>query len=290
MQPNSLFLKQYKSFWSQVKLISMSLGYSKGEDIKTYSIEQIIQCLSEHSLSTEHLQDSSGKTTSEGELLLQYFVYRAKALKEIAQPNLMNRDEARKEFEKLFQNNPKVKLPLNKQKGDKRHHAYLTGMVNMLTENSLGHIDFEADPRKQIVVTQNKQPLRTLTRRVDGAFPSTTNPIALWEIKEYYGTKTFGSRVADGIYETMLDGYELEELRVSHNIDIKHYLIVDDYFTWWDCGKSYLCRMVDMLHEGFLDEVIFGREILKRWPEIVREWPNETTTSTVIGREHLLQS
>ena len=36
---------------------------------------------------------------------------------------------------------------------------------------------------------------------------------ARWEIKEYYGTTTLGSRVADGVYETMLDGLELRELQ-----------------------------------------------------------------------------
>jgi hypothetical protein len=39
--------------------------------------------------------------------------------------------------------------------------------------------------------------------------PGTVNPIAIWEIKEYYYTTTFGSRVADGVYETLLDGMEL---------------------------------------------------------------------------------
>ena len=48
-------------------------------------------------------------------------------------------------------------------------------------------------------------PLRTLARRVDGAFPSAVNPVAVWEIKEDYHTTTFGSRVADGVYETQID-------------------------------------------------------------------------------------
>jgi hypothetical protein len=96
--------------------------------------------------------------------------------------------------------------------------------------------------------------------------------MAVWEVKEYYGTTTFGSRVADGVYETMLDGYELAELRDKENVHIRHYLIVDDRYTWWDCGKSYLCRIVDALHVGLLDEVIIGREVLDRWPAIVRAW------------------
>jgi len=202
----------------------------------------------------------------------------------------MNRQQAKKEFDKLFNSlKPKVYIPFNKQKGEKKHIAYLTGMVNILTENVLGAIPFDSNPRELVVVTSNEKPLRTLSRWVDGTYPSTTNPMALWEIKEYYGTTTFGSRVADGVYETMLDGYEIEELRTSENIDIKHYLIVDDYFTWWNKGKSYLCRLVDMLHEGFLDEVLIGREVLTRWPEIVKSWPKPSTMSTVGGRERLLQ-
>ena len=98
------------------------------------------------------------------------------------------------------------------------------------------------------------------------------NPIAVWEIKEYYYTTTFGSRVADGVYESLLDGMELEELREQEKIDVKHYLMVDSHDTWWECGRSYLCRIMDMLHMGYVDEVLFGREIRERMPAIVKEW------------------
>ena len=52
---------------------------------------------------------------------------------------------------------------------------------------------------------------------------------------------------------------ELEELREHEGINIKHYLILDARYTWWDCGRSYLCRIIDMLHMGYVDEVLFGR-------------------------------
>jgi len=54
---------------------------------------------------------------------------------------------------------------------------------------------------------------------------------------DQYYTTTFGSRVADGVYETLVDGMELEDLRISEGINVLHYLIVDDHFTWWDCGR-----------------------------------------------------
>jgi hypothetical protein len=91
-------------------------------------------------------------------------------------------------------------------------------------------------------------------------------------VKEYYYTKTFGSRVADGVYETLMDGMELEELNASEKIHIRHYLILDDEFTWWQCGRSYLCRIIDMLHMGYVDEVLFGREAVDRVPALVTEW------------------
>jgi len=115
-------------------------------------------------------------------------------------------------------------------------------------------------------------PVRTLARRVDGTFPGVINPIAIWEVKEYYHTTTFGSRVADGVYETLLDGMELEELNLSEKIHIRHYLFLDDEFTWWVKGRSYLCRIIDMMHMGYVDEVLFGREIVDRLPALVAEW------------------
>src|SRR3970282_2032925 len=152
---------------------------------------------------------------------------------------------------------PTCPLPFNKQKGAKKKPAYLTGLVNMLIEANAKGYSCNYDPRQVTRITRAKSPVRTLARRVDGAFPSPVNPIAVWEIKEYYYTTTFGSRIADGVYETLLDGMELEELRAS-GIDVKHYLMVDDYYTWWDCGRSSLCRLLDMLHMGYVDEVLFG--------------------------------
>lgn len=123
--------------------------------------------------------------------------------------------------------------------------------------------------------TENDIPIRSLSRRVDGAFPGVINPIAIWEIKEYYYTTTFGSRVADGVYESLLDGYELNEVRDSLKRSINHYLMIDDYNTWWNMGRSYLCRICDMLHMGLISEVLFGKEVVNRIPQLVKEWKKQ---------------
>jgi hypothetical protein len=163
-------------------------------------------------------------------------------------------------------------IPLNKQSGEKKAPAFFTGIINMLIEANAKGMRCDFDPRVLTTVTHEGRPLRTLARRVDGAFPCALDPIAVWEIKEYYYTTTFGSRVADGVYESLLDGMEFDELRASEGVDIKHYLMIDAHYTWWSCGRSYLCRIVDMLHMGYVDEVLFGREVLKRLPSLVREW------------------
>lgn len=185
----------------------------------------------------------------------------------------MTAEEAKESFEQLHAKlKPKCCIPRNKQSGNKKTPAFFTGIINMLIEANAKSMSCDFDPRVLTTVTRGGTPLRTLARRIDGAFPSAVDPVAVWEIKEYYYTTTFGSRVADGVYESLLDGMELEELRNSEGVDIKHYLMIDAHYTWWCCGRSYLCRILDMLHMGYVDEVLFGREVLKRLPSLVREW------------------
>src|SRR5260370_41244792 len=205
-------------------------------------------------------------------MLSSYFLHRAQVLENFVQPRLMEKDKAKKDLARLRrQLAPGCPLPMNKQRGKKRAHAYLTGIVNMLVEAGTEGYQCDYDPRQLTTITRDGAPVRTLARRVDGAFPSTVNPVAIWEIKEYYYTTTFGSRVADGVYESLLDGMELENLAEEESIRTRHYLVIDARDTWWKQGKSYLCRIVDMLHMGYVDEVLFGREAITRLPAIVPE-------------------
>jgi hypothetical protein len=142
----------------------------------------------------------------------------------------------------------------------------------MLVEQAIGVCPCNYNPQVLTTITRDGVPVRTLSRRFDGAFPSCVNPVAIWEIKEYYNTTTFGSRVADGVYETLVDGMELEELFEHEKINVQHVLMVDDEFTWWVKGRSYLCRIIDMLHMGYLDEALFGYEVIERLPSIAKEW------------------
>ncbi|HZL27240.1 MAG TPA: hypothetical protein VFC39_12000 [Acidobacteriaceae bacterium] len=280
MKPNEQFLKQPKTFWAYVRSISESLGYTvrKGAlkgSIRVPTIDEMADALIGLELDSATVKSSGGGETELGARLIGYFSHRAGALN-IEMPNqLMNAEQARDAYEQLRSlRTYDCPFPLNKQKGAMRAPAYLTCLVNMIVETEIGNAACNFDPRSLTTITVNGAPVRTLARRVDGAFPKVVNPKAIWEVKEYYYTTSFGSRIADGVYETMLDGMELEELHTSENIHIKHYLMIDGYKTWWEDGKSYLCRIVDMLHMGYVDEVLVGREVPALLPEIVRSWLN----------------
>lgn len=269
------FTGQDKSFWAHVRTIGQAVGYTRRREsqILVPTPEEVRGSYGRLGLSCRSLFDDRGATTARGRMLLDYFEHRAMCLNGIVRPNLMDAVEARQAFEDLRSRLcPRCPLPMNKQKGEKRAPAYLTGIVNMLIEAGAEGLPCDHDPHELTTVRRGGEPLRTLARRVDGAFPAVVDPIAVWEVKEYYYTTTFGSRVADGVYESLLDGLELEELREREGVNVLHYLMIDARYTWWDCGKSYLCRIVDMLHMGYLDEVLVGREVLTRLPELVKEW------------------
>lgn len=275
MKPNKRFLNQPKHFWANVRSVSQHIGYTdrgKGR-IKVPPLRDIANALKELGLESSHVMRRDQKPTHLGANLLAYFEYRAAVLYDVARPHLMDAKKARATFRKLKRKlKPKWNVPLNKQKGNKKAEAYFTGIINMLIESNSRGLPCNYNPMELTSVTVDGAPVRTLARRVDGAFPSTVNPIAVWEIKEYYYTTTFGSRIADGVYESLLDGMELEELREHEQIDVRHYLMVDAYNTWWNMGRSYLCRIVDMLHMGYVDEVFFGSEVLKSLPPAVKKW------------------
>lgn len=274
MQANPRFLNQPRKFWAHVKLLSQLIGYTdrSTRTIRQYSPQEIYFAYNNAGLSTSWMGTNT-QPSQELIDLVHYSQYRADVLTNQVQHNLMNKDQAELLFTQLYnQFRPICPIPMNKQKGDMKNFNFFTGIVNILIHEAIGRGQCNFDPRELIVVTKQDEPLRTLSRRVDGAYPGILNPKAIWEIKEYYYTTTFGSRVADGVYETLLDGLELQELQDNEGIHVKHYLFVDAYKTWWEDGRSYLCRMIDMIHMGLVDEVIFGREAVQRIPEIVKDW------------------
>jgi len=264
MKPNAGYTNLGAEFFAFVRFASESIGYSqRGKNqLRIYTESEIEKAANTFIVSSGIVKNALG-----------YMNWRAEALSHIREA-LMDRDEAEKVFIKLKNKyQPTCYVPMNKQTNDKAHPNFFTGIINILTEANLGGRVCNYNPEKLITFTNETGKLRfTLSRRMDGAYPTLKNPQAFWEIKEYYGTTTFGSRVADGVYETQLDGYETLKVCELTGKKVEHYLFVDDRFTWWEKGKSYLCRLVDLMHMDLATEILFGKEVLTRWPEIVQTW------------------
>lgn len=172
MKADPRFLQQPKEFWAHVRTISQEIGYTDRttKAIRLPTLGEIRVEFGRLALSTAHIADDAGRLTAFGRLLFDYFGFRANVLNDTVQALLMNKDMARVEFERLrAQCNPTCPLPLNKQKGDKKNHAFLTGIVNMLAQANIGGAPRDYDPRSLTTMTHDAM-LRTLARRVDGAF------------------------------------------------------------------------------------------------------------------------
>lgn len=282
MKPDPRFCAQPATFWAYVRSISEWVGYTHRKNrkekisrIKVPSADEVWDCLHALQLAPGPVLSTDKKFTKLGLELHSYFEHRAEVLNSQVQPALQTSLQAETLFKQVRKSlKSRLVVPMNKQKGKKRKPAYLTGLVNMLIDAHRGPYLCDYDPRVLTAFTKEGVPVRTLSRRVDGAFPAVINPAAIWEIKEYYYTTTFGSRVADGVYETQLDGMEIDEMRFTDKITTKHYLFLDAHYTWWVCGKSYLCRIFDMVNMGLVDEAIVGRDVVTRVPELVAEWIN----------------
>lgn len=275
MQAFSTFKNMDASFWAFVRFVSENLGYTDRSEglVKKYPIDTIKALCRKH-----------GITASEEAIVsaAQYSKMRADLLNRFAERMLMDAQTACKEFQRWEMlhrvENYYCKLPLNKQKGEMKQIAFFTAIINIIAEKTIREITgnshslgFDDDPRSLAYIWDDKgRIIGASSRRFDGAYPSIENPKLVWEIKEYYYATTFGSRVADGVYETQLDGFEFKELYERTGRKVYHVLFVDAYRTWWIQGKSYLCRLIDAINFGVVDEVIVGREVLTRWPKLLR--------------------
>ncbi|MER5771604.1 hypothetical protein [Streptomyces sp. NPDC001985] len=140
-------------------------------------------------------------------------------------------------------------------------------LVRLESERSGVPVDTNPQSRAALISDQH---IWVSPRRLDGAIPDLLNPVAIWEIKEYWGKTGGGSKMSDAIYELQLVGLELRMFEEKFGIHVNHYAVVDGR-DQWSSRKSDIRRAVDLLYSGILDELVVGEEVLTRWPEIVAE-------------------
>lgn len=155
--------------------------------------------------------------------------------------------------------------------GYHRSSKVLVNTVDAVLYEECGkaNVPVNMSPQSRAAIISNEH-IWVSPRRLDGAMPGLLNPVALWEIKEYWGVTAGGSKMSDAIYELQLVGVEMRTFEDDTGIHVNHYAIMDGKRQWMS-RQSDLRRAVDLLYAGLLDELIVGREVLTEWPRAVRE-------------------
>lgn len=271
MFANEDFQGQGREFWSYVRLVSEQAGYQPRGDkvVKEYDVEDLQETVEETGINAKPILGGfSEQTTDLGNDVLDYLNYRSEQV-EVALDRIRTRDQAVDEFEEFSEGFQMDTEQLNKQGSSQS--LIFANSVNLVLEKETG-VDFNPNPRTLPTVLDDKNSLQmTLPKWPDGAFPTARDPRAIWEVKEFYSSTTFGSRIADAIYEIMLFNEELDTLRNETGMEVELYLMTDGYEAW-QSGVSYICRIIDILNMGYIDAAIFGEEVFTQWPDIVDEW------------------
>lgn len=165
----------------------------------------------------------------------------------------------------------------NKQKDEMSHELYLKSTTGLKFQTCLLDkgicASFDYDPAVFPLITDEEgNPIYTMARKMDGAYPDSVNPRVLWEAKEYYDNKTYGSWVNDSIFETILSGKEcLEIQRLFPQRSIKHFLFVDGFYCLGILGRALLLRYIDCFFQNIVDDIIVGSDVIDVWPAIANQ-------------------
>lgn len=154
------------------------------------------------------------------------------------------------------------------------HHqsskALIAAVSNIATRVvSRRGLTLEANPQSRCVWLERNQ-LHVTARNLDGAIPGLTNPRVVWEIKEYWGKTSGGSKMSDAVYECNLVGRELREYEERSRVQVEHVVFVDGR-EQWHARKSDLARFVDLLNQGLINALLVGRDVETDWERSLGE-------------------
>jgi hypothetical protein len=196
-------------------------------------------------------------------LLLQYLECRDAALQQ-ALGLLRTEKEAL-----LFCKRLKMKVGKTRTKNLGHHQSSkaLIATVSTVAANvcQKRKMDLEANPQTRCVWSA-KNMLHVTARNLDGAIPSLLNPKVIWEIKEYWGKTSGGSKMSDAVYETNLVGKDLREYEAATGIRVAHVLFLDGKEQWLS-RKSDLARFIDLANQGLVDYLFVGKQVEEEWGE-----------------------
>ena len=199
------------------------------------------------------------------DLLVQYLDFRQKELVRVT-GLLRNEKQAIKFCKKLG-----VTVGTTRTHNQSHHQSSkaLVAAVTAIAEsvcNDSG-ATFNLNPQTRCVWCMKKG-LHVTARNLDGAIPALENPSIIWEIKEYWGVTSGGSKMSDAVYEAHLVGSELREFERSTGIKVLHVIFLDG-LKQWSVRKSDLLRFIDLTSQGFVDHLLIGREVETEWANIL---------------------
>ncbi len=206
-------------------------------------------------------EDSLPITSKSIDLLLEYINEQRELLNQ-AFKQLRTEGQA-KEFCRQIRANVGVTAT---QSGD--HHQSskaLIAAVSVIAKKvaSAKNITLNTDPQKRCVWCNSKG-LHVTARNLDGAIPGLTNPLVVWEIKEYWGKTKGGSKMSDAVYECHLVGRELLDYKEKTGMKVAHVVFIDGC-EQWNHRQSDLMRFIDITQQGIIDHLFIGKEVEEKW-------------------------
>ncbi|WP_152551995.1 DUF7687 domain-containing protein [Actinokineospora spheciospongiae] len=200
------------------------------------------------------------------EPLVEYLHLRAELASDLL-ARMRTEDEAKMDLSRLF--GVEALTYGTKMTGHHQSAKVLVATVEAMTNQVCGQYGrtVNVNPQQRATVIADDH-LWVSPRRLDGAFPGLANPKALWEIKEYWGKTSGGSKMSDAIYECQLVGIELRAFEDKYGVHVEHHVILDGR-DQWTARQSDLRRAVDLLYCGLIDELVVGRDVLTDWPRIM---------------------
>jgi len=145
----------------------------------------------------------------------------------------------------------------------------LVGAVTFIATEFCKQKGIQVDPNPQNrCVWISNDSMHVTTRRLDGAIPGLVNPVLLWEIKEYWGKTSGGSKMSDAVYECQLVGRELRDSEERIGFTATHVVFLDG-LDQWGTRRSDFVRFMDLANQGLIDHLIVGSEVEVQWERLL---------------------
>ncbi len=206
-------------------------------------------------------------STEQVELFFEYIAER-NVLFNLAFDHLRLEEEA---LDYCSKNGFKVGQTTTKSQDHHQSSKSMVAAVSAIAEDicSSKRIKINSNPQGRCA-WHHKNGLHVTARNLDGAIPSLVNPSAIWEIKEYWGKTSGGSKMSDALYECHLVGFELREYETRFGQKINHIVFLDGKIQW-SARKSDLKRFIDIMNQGLIDYLIIGKEVETEWRKVLEQ-------------------